>query len=270
MVRDDDFYLRRWVEYYGRELGKENLYILFDGEDQKVPDFCEGTNTYIHRRLCNEIVKGERARLDLLSDKARQLLDADYDMVIGVDCDEFVVVDPRRGESLREFLSHQKIDVTISPLGLDIGQHMNKEAALDPTRGFMEQRRFAYLDTRYTKGSILAKPARWGRGFHRVKGHNFHICPDLYLLHFGCVDMEMMRKRFMNPDRIGGTSIRHFNKRTRTISIVTAKKARRFDRFAPLARRFQTWIRAPYCWNKPCMYGLKWVVEIPERFKHLV
>ena len=28
MVRNDDFYLRRWTAYYGRELGEEHLYIL--------------------------------------------------------------------------------------------------------------------------------------------------------------------------------------------------------------------------------------------------
>ena len=33
MVRNDDFNLRKWVEYYGRELGKENLFIYFDGTD---------------------------------------------------------------------------------------------------------------------------------------------------------------------------------------------------------------------------------------------
>ena len=25
MVRNDEFFLRKWVEYYGRELGRENL-----------------------------------------------------------------------------------------------------------------------------------------------------------------------------------------------------------------------------------------------------
>ena len=42
MVRNDDFILCKWVDYYGRELGKENLYIYFDGEDQIIPDFCDG------------------------------------------------------------------------------------------------------------------------------------------------------------------------------------------------------------------------------------
>lgn len=271
MVRDDDFFLRKWVDYYGKELGRENLYILFDGEDQKVPDFCEGTHTYIHKRLSNRIVEGERVRLGLLSDKAAELLEKDgYDLVIGTDCDEFIVVDPKLGKSLRQYLTEQEIDFTISPLGVDIGQHLEKESEIDAEKGFLEQRRFGYLDTRYTKGSIIAKPVRWGRGFHRVKGHNFHICPDLYLFHFGCIDMKRMRERFMNPDRIGGTSTRHFKKRTRTIHLVTNNEAHDFDKGTRTARTMQRWIRPIYSWNKPAMLGHVIVVEIPERFRHIL
>lgn len=271
MVRDDDFFLRKWIDYYGKELGRENLYILFDGEDQKVPDFCEGTHTYIHKRLSNNIVEGERMRLDLLSDKAKELMEQEgYDIVIGVDCDEFIIADPKLGKGLADFLSEQSINYTISPLGVDIGQHLEKESEIEENKNFLEQRKFAYLDTRYTKGSIIAKPIRWGRGFHRVKGHNFHICPDLYLFHFGCIDIQRMRERFMNPDRIGGKSTRHFNKRTKTISIVTNNEARDFDRWTKIARKIQTWVRPFYAWNKPAMLGYKVVVEIPERFRHIL
>lgn len=271
MVRDDDFFLRKWVEYYGKEIGIENLYILFDGEDQKVPSFCEGTHTYIHKRLSNQIVEGERVRLGLLSDKAGELLEKEgYDLVIGVDCDEFIVVDPKLGKGLAEYLSEQEIDYTLSPLGIDIGQHLEKESEIKGDKKFLEQRKYGYLDTRYTKGSIIAKPVRWGRGFHRVKGHNFHISPDLYLFHFGCIDMKRMRERFMNPDRIGGTSTRHFKKRTRTINLVTNNEARGFDKWTNIARKMQTWIRPVYSWNKPAMLGKVIVVEIPERFSHIV
>ncbi len=271
MVRDDDFFLRKWVDYYGRELGRGNLYILFDGEDQTVPDFCEGTHTFIHKRLSNQIVEGERMRLGLLSDKAEQLMERDgYDIVIGVDCDEFIIVDPKLEKGLAEFLSEQDINYTISPLGVDIGQHLEKESEIDGGKNFLEQREFGFLDTRYTKGSIIARPVRWGRGFHRVKGHNFHICPDLYLFHFGCIDIKRMRERFLNPDRIGGKSTRHFNKRTRTISIVTSNEARDFDRWTRIARRMQTFIRPVYAWNKPAMLGRKIVVDIPARFRKIL
>ncbi len=270
MVRDDDFFLRKWVEYYGHELGKENLYILFDGEDQKPADFCGGTHTYIHPRLSNQIVEGEKMRLGLLSDKADELLKSGYDLVIGVDCDEFIIPDPKTGKGLAEFLSDKEVDFSMSPLGIDIGQHLEKESEIDPDKNFLEQRKYGYLCTRYTKGSIVAKPVRWGRGFHRVKGHNFHICPDLYLFHFGCLDMKSMRERFMNPDRIGGKSTRHFNKRTKTISIVTNNLARDFDKWTTEARRMQTWIRPIYAWNKPAMLGKTIVVEIPDRFSKIL
>lgn len=74
----------------------------------------------------------------------------------------------------------------------------------------------------------------------------------------------------MNPDRIGGTSTRHFKKRTRTISLVTNNEARDFDKSVATARKMQTWIRPLYAWNKPAMLGRVVVVEIPERFRELV
>ena len=37
MARNDEFFLSRWIEYYGRQFGTENLYIYLDGDDQKIP-----------------------------------------------------------------------------------------------------------------------------------------------------------------------------------------------------------------------------------------
>ena len=38
MARNDTFFLSRWIEYYGREIGTENLYIYLDGTDQDIPE----------------------------------------------------------------------------------------------------------------------------------------------------------------------------------------------------------------------------------------
>lgn len=37
MARNDAFFLKKWVSYYGKELGRENLYIYLDGLDQENP-----------------------------------------------------------------------------------------------------------------------------------------------------------------------------------------------------------------------------------------
>ena len=37
MARDDEFFLNRWIAYYGKQFGTENLYIILDGTDQTTP-----------------------------------------------------------------------------------------------------------------------------------------------------------------------------------------------------------------------------------------
>ena len=154
----------------------------------------------------------------------------------------------------------------VSGLGLDVGQKLGEEADITADRPFLEQRHYAQLGTRYTKASVLGKPLRWGSGFHRVEGHDLHIIKDLYLFHFGYFDMKQLQARFADVDRRAQGWQRHLDKRSRTIRLVTRKKALDFDRWTRFARRFQTVCRPPYAWNKPAMAGLKLVVRIPDRF----
>lgn len=270
MVRNDDFFLRKWVEYYGSELGKENLYIYYDGEDQPVADFCRGANAFVHPKIGTQVVAAEKGRMKFLSERAAELFSKGYDLVIGVDADEYIVVDPKQGIGLRDFLSRQSIDVCLSPLGLDFGQKLGEEGDLSLDATFLSQRHFAQIGTRYTKPSIIAQPCRWGSGFHRVKGHNFHIAKDLYLMHFGYADSKILEERLGDADRVAQGWKNHIYKRSRTIRYATEKKARCFDRWTRLARTCQTWCRPPYALNKPAMFELRIVVKIPDRFQNVL
>jgi len=271
MVRNDDFYLRKWVEYYGRELGgKEHLYIYFDGLDQEIAPFCEGTHAEKVEKIGTQVVSAEKGRLKHLSEKAALLLKEGYDLVIGVDADEFVVVDPKLGKTLVAFLSELKINGSASGLGLDFGQKLGEEPDITEDKPFLEQRHYAQIGTRYTKPSILAKPYTWGSGFHRIKGHNFHIVKDLYLFHFGYFDMKRLQDRFQDKDRLAQGWGKHMQKRSRAIRLVTELKARSFEKWTAFARVCQRIARPPYAWNKPGMFGLKLIVRIPDRFQHIV
>lgn len=270
MVRNDDFYLKKWVEYYGEQLGKENLYIFFDGKDQTIAPFCEGTNASLEEKIGHQVIEAEKGRLKFLSDKAAELLASGYDLVIGVDADEIIVVDPKLGKTLPEFLSSVRIDTSISPLGLDFGQKLGEEGDITEDKPFLHQRHYAQIGTRYTKPSIVAKPCVWGSGFHRIKGHNFHICKDLYLLHFGYFDKRRLEERFSDKDRLSQGWGKHMKKRSRTIRYATNLPALDFDRWTTFARICQTLVRPPYALNKPAMFELRIVVRIPDRFKDLV
>lgn len=267
MARNDEFFLSRWIEYYGNELGEENLYIYLDGVDQPVPEHAGKANVIHTERVVEHVVAAEKRRLTFLSDIAAKLLTT-YDIIIGVDADEFLVVDPNSGKSLKEYLSQINIETCVSGLGIDVGQHLQNELTLDFTMPFLEQRQYAYLSARYTKPSVITKAVQWGSGFHRVKGHNFRIDPNLYLFHFGSVDMEMIKMRFLDKDRMATGREKHIQKRAKTIHIITQKNALKNENWLTFARYFQTTFRPIYALNKPSMYGLKLVVKIPERFRN--
>ena len=141
MVRNDDFYLRKWVQYYSRELGgKDHLYIYYDGVDQEIGDFCRGTNAFKVPKIGKKVVEAEKGRLQFLSWKAAELLSGGYDLVIGVDADEFIVVDPKLGKTLVEYLSGLKVKGSVSALGLDFGQKIGVEGDITDEIPFLQQR----------------------------------------------------------------------------------------------------------------------------------
>ena len=167
MVRGDAFYLRKWTAWYGGQLGEENLYILLDGRDQPLPDWCPPLPDWCPKahvipceRVLGKVAKADKGRIERISDEAARLFAAGYDLVIGTDADEMLAVDPRLGVGLAEFLSGLDVRTAISGLGLDVGQKLGEEADITADRPFLEQRRYAQLGTRYTKASVLGKPGK--------------------------------------------------------------------------------------------------------------
>ena len=271
MVRNGDFFLRRWVRYYGDLLGRENLYIVLDGTDQEVPSFTEGCNVEKVEKVVGKVQVSDRGRAAVMSERAAVLMKR-YDMVLGTDVDEFLIVDPALGVSLPEFLSGLKVRgrCSMSGLGCDVVQNITCEAALDGSRPMLEQRSHIVLSTRYTKATVLCKPVQWGSGFHRTRWHNFHIVPDLYLFHFGCADISETEMKLVDSVLSTQGWGRHLNKRRRLISDVPKLPVRDWDVWTKRARVIQTWIRPPYAWNKPAMLNMKIVIRRPERFAGIV
>lgn len=264
MARNDEFFLTRWIKYYGEMIGTENLYIYLDGTDQKIPKNAGTANItkLPHTDMTRSV--GDKYRIGLINDLAKKLLKT-YDIVIGCDCDEFLIVDPAVSKNLAEYLSELKIKNTVSGLGLDIGQNMKMEQTLDITKPILEQREYALLSTRYTKPVVKNAPLDWGSGFHSISGHNFHIDKNLYLLHFGAVDMQMLEHKAASR---GPDWLNHLRRRGNgTINAVTNLPAHD-EKWMKRARIIQTFARPIYAFDKPGMFGIQRVVKIPARFKN--
>lgn len=271
MVRNAEFFLGRWTSYYGAALGRENLYIFFDGEDQVVPECASGCNTKVLPRAGGNVQTSDRRRIDILSAFAAELF-KEYDLVIGTDVDEFVAVDPSLGVSLPEFLS--SLDVggrdSFSCLGCDVIHNIRKEPALDRTAPLLSQRHYARLSTRYSKASVLCCPVAWGSGFHRIRKGNFHIVPGLYLFHFGCADASFLGLKLEDGDLSSRGWNHHLHKRRRMMRCLPYMPVCNWDKWTRRAQWLQNRIRHLYALNKPAMLGLRIVVGIPERFSSLV
>lgn len=271
MARNDNFFLEKWMAYYGPEFGYENIYIYLDGKDSDVPNDPTGK---VHIIPCDKLGtcldNAETPRLSFLSDRAAEHL-KNYDIVMGCDADEYLVVDPRLGIGLGEYLSKIKIRSTVSGLGLDVAQNEKLEGKFDASRTILSQRHYAVVEPDYTKPCIMTRPMRWGVGFHRIKGQNFHIDKNLYMFHFGCFDADFIASKFASADLKKQGWDKHLQFRRKTIDRVTnCTKVYDADRFTPFARFIETVFRPIYKWNRPSMLGREVVVRIPERFQEIV
>ena len=269
MVRNDSFFADKWITYYGQQFGLKNLYLFIDGLDQKLPVLADSINCYTipHTKLSRS--KGDRKRVLHIS-KFSHTLFKTYDVVLAMDIDEFLVLDPLQKTSLQAYLSQEFKSSSLSALGLDVGQHPLHEAPVDLKQPFLSQRSFAQVSDRYTKPVVALQPLQWGSGFHRVKGKNFAIDPHLFLFHFGLVDLEQAKQNATNDQLRSSGWEGHFNRRHQLYEQLKSVPPKEGDSFFRTARNYFQKNRKWYAWNKPAPLKENGIISIPKRFKTLV
>jgi hypothetical protein len=269
MVRNDRFFIPKWMEYYGAQLGHENLFLILDGHDQAFPEGHETINVIrIPRQKLNR-ASGDKNRINVISNFVKALFPR-YDLIIAHDIDEILVVDPDQHLTLADYLQRRIRSASLSALGLDVGQHLDLEQPIDPARPLLEQRSFAHVSARYTKAVVATRPLTWGSGFHRVRFRNFHIDPNLFLFHFGMVDYAISKGRMEDPSLLHSGWRGHLDRRFELFDLITKKTPVDGDGFFKQARRRQSLFRPLFALNKPGMLSEKPVIRIPERFRHIV
>jgi len=265
-VRNDQMFTQKWVEYYAAQFGAGSLYMILDGFDQPVPDTSLGINTIRVPFIARHVVKGEKSRAARASWLAAALFE-NYDIVIAVDIDEFLVVDPALGTDLRSYLSGITGRKNLSGLGIDVIEKSSLETAMNPAGKFLEQRSFGILSHRYTKPTVAFQRLRWGSGQHRVKGQNFHIDPNLFIFHFGNADRAMSGARLDDPDRKKMGWTKHQIKREKLYEQIENEAAVDGDSVFASAIKHMTRHRPIYALNKPGPLKNNDVIRIPDRFK---
>jgi hypothetical protein len=269
MVRNDTFFADKWISYYGAQLGYENLYLFVDGMEQPLPKEAKKINCFQIPHTPYPRAEGDKKRADKISEFAQSLYPK-YHAVLAMDIDEFLVVDPKTNLSLKAYLQQNFTTSSRSALGLDVGQHPRLEQAIEMQKPFLSQRSFAQVSDRYTKPVVSLKPLRWGSGFHRIKGKNFTLDPNLYLFHFGLVDLKHSQQKTEESELLTSGWKGHFDRRFELYNALEQQFAQEADPFFEKARTYFSNKRKWYAWNKPAPLKIPSVIKIPKRFQTLV
>jgi hypothetical protein len=184
MVRDDAFFLKAWLRYYGKELGRDNCYVINHGRGGEVAALAQSCNVIgipgdAHRnfdmkrwRMLNNFVMGLRCY---------------YDHVIVGDVDELVVLDPEAGMDLRTFLGTVPANRVLTPLGLEVIHRIDLET--EPVEGcILGPRRHVRPAPHYSKPCVVSVGTKIARGGHFTQYPKLHTPEHLYLLHLKFCD----------------------------------------------------------------------------------
>ncbi len=188
MAHREEAFLSLWLRHYEPMFGRDNLYVLLHGGDDRMADLAQGCRLIFLPRLSVDNTFND-VRFRLLNAYASFLL-SQYDGVVAGDVDELVFVDPALGQSLVDFAeTHRPKATALWPLGLNILPQKG-DPALDLARPVLGQRHHARCDHMYCKPLIVFQDPGWAPGYHSALGqpylpdglymaHLHHCCPDL-------------------------------------------------------------------------------------------
>lgn len=190
MVRDDYFFLERWIRYYGGLFGKSALYIVNHGGNPRVAEIAEGCTVINIPDMFNEMFDAMRWRM--LTHFANGLRSY-YEFVVVGDVDEYVLPDPKQGADLVDFLGKRRRGVTVTPVGLEVVHRPDIERDTIGEGPMLGPRRHVRFTTAYSKPCILSKHSDLSRGGHYAKDPELKLFRNLYLFHMRYVDADLYR-----------------------------------------------------------------------------
>ncbi|HBZ44332.1 MAG TPA: hypothetical protein DEO85_09825 [Maritimibacter sp.] len=188
MVRDDYFFLERWIRYYGNLFGKDALYIVNHGANPKVAEIAEGCSVINIPDMFSEMFDAMRWRM--LTNFANGLRSY-YEFIIVGDVDEYVVPDPKLGLDLPGFLAKRRRNVTLTPIGLEVVHLSDRETQPIADSPMLGVRRYVRYTSAYSKPCVLTKATHLSRGGHYANDPELKLFKNLYLFHMRFVDKDL-------------------------------------------------------------------------------
>lgn len=210
MVKDDYFFLEKWVAHYGDQFGRDKLYVVSHGNDPKIREIAKDCSLIVIPGAFVSSFRFNTRRWRLLSELTSSLLTY-HDAVICGDVDEFVTVDPALSLSLTDFVAAQGPKKVLSPLGLEVIHRYREESA--PIDGpILGPRQYARYSSKYCKPCVVSRRnISFARGGHSSSMPDLAIPEGLFLFHMKFCDRDMFlqtsEKRRSNVEEAQGRGV---------------------------------------------------------------
>lgn len=194
LVRNEPFFLPRWLEYYGRT--GADLYVLDHESDDGSTDNLPGVTVATVR---HELCEPAQWMLRTVQQKMADLLVL-YDRVGYAEVDEFLIPDPARWNSLSHFLDENPDDF-LGAEGWNVVHQKDDLPLCDsPVVGLLEDRCWK-REPLYDMTLIGRKVPNWKIGRHGLNDRPNVPSKGLRLVHLHYTDPELGWERILARKR---------------------------------------------------------------------
>lgn len=193
-VRHESFFLAKWISHYGSIVGRENLYVVIDGDDWQPDVDLDGIHVETVLGAPRQRIRNDRWIAKEMSERANKLRKS-YGLVMRGDVDEYVVIDPAAHLDWPEAFFELGEEGYIFALGVDMVQSPSETEPLDPTRPILSQRQHGFVSDRYSKPFVISRWNNWSGGAHRLLNREVRLSTHFFLFHMALCDRGIAQQR---------------------------------------------------------------------------
>nr|WP_197476135.1 glycosyltransferase family 2 protein [Acetobacter malorum] len=186
MVYNEDRMLPLWANYYRRQAGAGNLFVLDHGSDS-LPDLPGCQIVPIPREELDEVDRC--AQIEAFQKK---LLES-YHYVLFTDCDEFLVADPARYRSLGDYVARAQ-HTAIRCVGVDVIDYAPDLPPVQWDKPVLAQRPYGAVRSWSCKTLLASVPLTWTAGFHECE-EPATLDTALWMFHLKYADQTHLLQR---------------------------------------------------------------------------
>jgi len=188
IVKDEAYYLDKWLNYYSQFFNKEDIYVL----DHQTKDSSTDNLDCNVIEIINEVAFDHLWLVDQVQNFQQTLLEQ-YEVVIFTEVDEILY---SLNQSFDSFVEDFRLNNNLSYLsaiGYEIKQDIDHEKPLTQSDNILENRNYWFRYPNYDKTLITKIPLLYQPGFHFCNYDQ--IFNNLFLLHLHRVDLNLMIER---------------------------------------------------------------------------